>query len=313
MSEKGDLNLLRMTFDRDGCEIDQHTSDSLVCYGRDWMCSVKPVPQKHVGTWRNTFQQIVDRPIPNVITGNWHDLVSSPDSRVRIDRYCRCDADRIPKQVDLVVSLEGYLLSASLFGRVPGEAVDLEEVTRKLLALKLHPNPDSDREVPPAWLAYQKSPIPEGPRGKFWIYMDPTPVFLSDTNAFDIDVDNPDMDVIDAPPGQVLPHLVKFHVLEGDPTSIRVDVWVDRDPPQSVERKSVFEGSLRLRREELIITAFDQYQLPMSPGDYDVSISVTNLGHYHEMHRPVRRIFDDENIERYEVVLTSKQATARND
>lgn len=76
---------------------------------------------------------------------------------------------------------------------------------------------------------------------------------------------------------QVAPDLIEFYTKD-DPTSVRVDLWVD-DPSQTEAGEIVFEASLQLRSETLSIWSLDEpCEVPVPPGRYHVRVTLVNRG-----------------------------------
>ena len=205
-------------------------------------------------------------------------------------------------QAQYLISIGDDWIAGQADSRTPGELFDVTAVDNLLLATRLAAPPRLEAEVIPAWRAYQRQIAPGSPVAKFVLYMDPAPVRLGnyqsglhDTTLFtDSDFRRGGR--------QVSPDLIEFYTKD-DPTSIRIDLWVDTHP--HIEgRERIFEAKLRVEKPTVSIWSFgDPYDATILPGDYKVLLSLVNRGKSSEQSLTEEEWFSRSDLERYEVGL----------
>ena len=205
-------------------------------------------------------------------------------------------------QADYVVLLGDGCIHAKAGARSPGAPLDVTPIDGLLLAFRLLDRPRVECEVPPAWRAYQEKREPGSPIAKFVLYID---LRRYDSGTFERE---PRTRAGSRNPTSVAavtrssPELIEFHCKE-DSSAIRVDFWLERQP-QVEGRETVFGAALRVHSSPMNVWSFvEPYDVPVPPGEYDVSITVINRGKHSARSLTHDERFNRDDLERYEILF----------
>jgi hypothetical protein len=134
------------------------------------------------------------------------------------------------------------------------------------------------------------------------LYMDPAPVCLGNYRSELADKTLFTESDFRRGGRQIAPDLIEFYAKE-DTSSIRVDFWLDSQPDVK-GREPVFAARLRVDGPSLSVWSFvEPYDVPVPPGEYDVSITLLNRGKHSERAETDEEAFRRDDLERYEVLL----------
>jgi hypothetical protein len=167
-------------------------------------------------------------------------------------------------------------------------------------SFQLEGEPNLSRQVLPAWQEYQQQRRPGTPAAKFVLYMDPAPVLVGNVDQHF----NPIFSESQFARGgrSITPDLFEFYTRD-DPISIRLDIWTEKrgDPGPHEE---VFQAPLQVSGDSLSVLSLDQqFSLPIAPGAYLARVILINRGIYPDAALPGREWFENEDLERYEILL----------
>jgi hypothetical protein len=291
-------DLRRVTFPTAGVTIAEHGSEKLEIVTDEWMFFINAVKPGKVGNILSALQGVVARS-PDCR----EDVLDSPRGAPTIHRFLRGVQGRHrAAQGDYLISFGGAWAFARASSRAPGECFDVAPIDQLLMAFRLADRPRPECEVPPAWRNYQARRRSGSPIAKFVLYMDPAPVCLGNYQTGL--VDKTPFTPADFHRGgrQITPDLIEFYAKEDTP-SIRIDFWLDSQP-EIKGREPVFEARLRVEGPSFSVWSFvDPYEVPIPPGEYDVSITRLNRGRHSERALTDAERFDRDDLERYEVLL----------
>jgi hypothetical protein len=303
------LDLRRLAFPLDGVTVETLESNHLQFVTDTWMLSATPVDGRAVHNLASALDGVVRR------GSDCHaDVLEGPSGRTTLHRFLRgVKAGDWAVQADYLVSIERHWLYCLVSSRIPGEAFDVRTVDTMLLSALLSETPRTDAEVPQAWKQYQKERTPGTPNGKFVLFMDPAPVCLGSHQAY--------LEILrSGRQGYPLPTEAEFrrggrHVgssiiefySKDDPTSIRVDIWLDSKPNDKIGRESIYSDQLQVPfRAVELWSSHDPYALALEPGTYNVGITVVNRGKCERRSLTHRERFQRDDLERYEIFMNSE-------
>lgn len=304
-ASKPDLDLLRLGHDHSGCVIETHVSEQLVVFSEDWTMTITPISGQALRNVESALQGVVRRGGPTCRS----DSLSIPTSDATVYRYLRgIENGHFVAQGNYLVEIDGYWLSAGVFARNPGELFDQNAIDRFFMSLELLDYRRS--EVLPAWEAYQQDRAVNTPTGKFFLYMDPAPIMLGDYAVYLGLVKSRSYPLFTksdiAQGGRMLgEELLEFYSKD-DRTSLRVDVWTDREPTNDPESEKVYSDTLTAKSSKVHLWSFgDPCSFTIVPGVYDVDILLVNRGKYTNESLPGRERFVRDDLERYEIYLNA--------
>jgi hypothetical protein len=239
------------------------------------------------------------------------DVLEGPGGAPTIHRFLRgVQGPRWAVQGDYLISFGGAWASATASSRAPGEGFDVTPIDQLLLAFRLADRPRPECEVSPAWRTYQERRRPGSPIAKVVLYMDPAPVCLGSYQTGLADKTRFTPSDFRRGGRQITPDLIEFYAKEDTP-SIRVDFWLDSQP-DAKGREPVFEARLRVDGRSFSVWSFvEPYEVPIPPGEYDVSITRLDRGKHSERALTDEERFDRDDLERYEVLLRRRPADCR--
>ncbi|MFO0942547.1 MAG: hypothetical protein U0930_17565 [Pirellulales bacterium] len=290
-ASKPDLDLLRLRYDHTGYVIDTHVSEKLVVFSEDWTMTMTPISGQSLRKVESALQRIVRRGGPTFRS----DSISIPTSDATVHRYLRgIENGHFVAQGNYLVEIDDYWLNASVFARNPGELFDQNAIDQFFMSLELLDQPVPD--VPPAWKAYQQDREANTPNGKFVLYMDPAPILLGNYSGYLGLVKSgsfPSFKNSDSAHGgrMIGEELIEFYSKD-DPTSVRVDVWIDREPASDSgsESEKVYSGMLTAMSSKIQLWSLSEpYSFTIDPGVYDVEILLVNRGKYENGPLPDRQ------------------------
>jgi len=292
------VDLLRIAFPTEGVDVEEHGAERLEIATDGWTLSVNALD-----SWAADKLAHAMRSNSSAIPGYREEVLDAPPGGPEIRRFLvQATGPQAAAHASYFVSLDGARLLASAGNREPGEPFDVGPVDRLLLAFRLEAGPRPDAEVLPAWRVYQADRRPHAPIAKFILYMDPAPVVLGDEEAADRDLTTSDDADFRRGGRRIAPGLFEFYA-KGDPTSIRVDLWLE-DPPRAEDREPVFETTIDVGDHPFMVRSFDlTYHAPVPPGEYVATVGRVHPGRAEDRALTDREWFDRDDLERYEVVL----------
>ncbi|PQO39001.1 hypothetical protein C5Y96_03785 [Blastopirellula marina] len=313
---KPKVDLLRLDFDRSNLEIDVHTKDQLSVFNDQWMATLTPITGEALINTELALRRIIRQ-------GGETYHSSSTESEAKgltVYRYLRVvKNDHFVSQGDYLINIDGYWLNGVVFSRKTLSQFDQRQVDQFFFSLKLLDQPQPDHEVLPAWKEYQQTRTADSPDGKFSLYMDPAPVCLGsyddylarlDASSSYLDMAFTEEDYANG--GRMIGNeILEFYSLD-DPTGIRVDIWVDRQPMHGVKPENIYANTLTIEKSPVNLWSFDEpCTLEIEPGRYDVEIVLVNRGKYSEEFLFDRDQFQRDDLERYEIYLTRTEEPSK--
>ena len=291
------IDLLRVEFPTSGLTISEHGSKRLYIVTEDWTLSVGSADSQGAENVRDAFRRMA------ASSADCRLDVLSASGAPTIHRLLRgIQGPQRAIQVQYLIRFPDGWADAGAYARTAGEPLNYKPIDDLLLAFRLAQSPRAEAEVVTPWRAYQQRRLPGSPIAKFVLYMDPAPVRIGNfkTGSRDRTV----FTESDFKRGgrQIAPDLFEFYS-KGDPSSIRVDLWMDR-PPDIEGREAIFEATLRLEDPKITLWSFvEPYDAPVPAGNYKVAVSLVNRGRFVERTLTDDERFSRDDLERYEVVL----------
>lgn len=292
------VDLRRLTFPTDGVDVAEHGAERLEIASDGWTLSVNALDSSAADLLAHAMRSNASH-----VSGYREDVLDAPPGGPSIRRLLeQATGSERPSHATYFVSLDGARLLASARNRAEGEPIDVGPIDRLLLGFRLEAEPRPGAEVLPAWRAYQAGRRPHAPVAKFILYMDPAPVVLGDEEAADRDLTFSDDADFGRGGRRIAPGLFEFYA-KGDPTSIRVDLWLE-EPPRAEDREPVFETTIEVGDHPFMVRSFDlTYHAPVPPGEYVATVGRVHPGRAEDRALTDREWFDRDDLERYEVVL----------
>ena len=312
---KPKVDLLRLDFDRSQGEFDVHTQDQLCLLNDQWMVSLTPITGKALINTELALRRVIRHGGENCLSSS----TESDSKSLKVYRYLRVvKNDHFVSRGDYLLDFDGHWLNGTVLARKTLTQFDQRQVDKFFLSMKLLDQPQPDHEVLPAWKEYQQTRTPNSPDGKFSLYMDPAPVCLGNYKDYLARLDASSYgDMVFtkedfANGGRMIGNEILEFYSQDDPTSIRVDIWVDRMPTHGMETEKVYANTLIVDKSPVNIWSFDEpCTLEMEPGRYDVQIVLVNRGKYPEESLFDRDQFQRDDLERYEIYLTRLEDSAK--
>jgi hypothetical protein len=291
-------DLRRVTFPSAGVTVAEHGSAKLEIVTDEWMVFVNAVKPGKVENIMSALRGVVARS-----PACREDVLEGPRGAPTIHRFLRgVQGPHRAAQGDYLISFGGAWASATASSRDPGECFDVAPIDQLLLAFRLADRPQPGCEVPPAWRTYQARRRPGSPIAKVVLYMDPAPVCLGNYQTGLADKTRFTPSDFRRGGRQITRDLIEFYAKEDTP-SIRIDFWLDSQPDVK-GREPVFEARLRVDGPSFSVWSFvEPYEVPIPPGEYDVSIARLNRGIHSERALTEEERFNRDDLERYEVLL----------
>lgn len=308
---KPELDLRRLGFDHSGCTVDVHMDDEISVLTDAWTVFLRPIAGHARKNVESALHGIVLRGGPTYRS----DSIDKPQLKIKVYRYLRAiERDHFVGQGDYLVQIDGYWLLGHAFARNPGEMFDQNAIDEFFMSLKLFDEPRADDVVLPAWQEYQRLRKGDMPNAKFVIYMDPAPILLGSYSRY--------VELVKAKSfrmftndeysrgGRMIGNDILEFYSKDDPTSVRIDVWVDRKPPADSGFEKIYSDTLIVNSSVLDIWSLeDNCSLNLSPGEYAVEILLVNRGKYETPSLTARERFERVGLERYEIYLNRHEAT----
>lgn len=312
---KPKVDLLRVDFDRSSVEIDVHVEDELCVFNDQWTVNLTPITGEPLINGEMALRRIV------LNSGDaFHSSSTENDTeKLKVYRYLRgVSNEHFVGQGDYLINIDGYWFYGTAFARKTLSSFDQRQVDQFFFSLKLLDQPQVARQVLPAWQQYQRTRTANSPDGKFRFYMDPAPVCLGSYDDYLARLDASSYgDMVFtkedfANGGRMIGNEILEFYSQDDPTSIRIDIWVDRMPTHGMETEKVYANTLIVDKSPVNIWSFDEpCTLEMEPGRYDVQIVLVNRGKYPEESLFDRDQFQRDDLERYEIYLTRLEDSAK--
>lgn len=294
-------DLLRLEFPTAGVTVSEHTPEHLEVVTDQWMLVVNATDSRGADTVMGVIRKSIAR-LPN----SREDVLTARDAPTVYRFLTGVQEPHHAARADYVISVGDAWALANAYPRNGSETFDVTPVDRLLLASRLAKKPRPKGEVAPAWRAYQASRKPGSPVAKFVLSIAPAPLRLG--NHRTRLGESSYFTKADFRRGgrQVTPDLIEFYTRD-DPFAIRVDVWLDRQP--AVEgREAIFDARLRVEPASLGLWSSDEpLDVPVPPGEYDVSISLVNRGKTTDPSLTDDEWFRRDELERYEILLTRRR------
>lgn len=312
---KPKLDLLRLDFDRSKFEVDVQTTDDLCVFNDDWVLTLTPV----AGEALINTELVLRRIVLGSGEAVYSRFTETDSKNVKVYRYLRGVKDEhFSLQGDYLVNIDGYWLSGSAFSRKTLAHFDQRAIDRFFYSLKLLDEPQADHEVLPAWQEYQRTRTADSADGKFSLYMDPAPICLGnysnylarlDASASYLDMTFNEEDYANG--GRMIGDEILEFYSKGDPTSVRIDIWIDHKPTYKAETEKLYSNTLTVSKSPLDLWSFDEpFTLEIKPGQYEVEIVLINRGKHSEESLFDRDQFQRDDLERYEIYLTRIEGSA---
>ena len=305
------VDLRRLVFQSDGITVDTLESDKIVLVTDTWILSGQPVDDRGARRIAAALNGVVRRN-----SGCLADVIKASSTPTTIHRFLRgVTGDGLAVQGDYLVHIAGYWISCLVGPREPDGTFNVRSIDSLLLTLSLSDAPRAGVEILAAWKQYQKAREPGTPNGKFVLSMDPAPVYLGSYQDYLEVVRSPrraDLlpTLADEQRGgrRLNPKIIEFYTKD-DPISIRVDVWLGSKPKDKMDRTVVYADELQVTSPVVELwSSADPYPLTAEPGLYDVRIMLVHRGHYEGRILTDREKFEQDDLERYEIIMTLKQA-----
>ncbi|MDB4614347.1 hypothetical protein OAH18_01525, partial [bacterium] len=146
------------------------------------------------------------------------------------------------------------------------------------------------------------------PWRKFDLHVDTTPIVIADADTVHNLPRDQSTTEAEIPIGgkQLTARALQFNT-KNDFARARIDVWLDEElPPTEAPIAPVFSGRITVGTSPVSIRGVkSDYPLSIPPGEYTVNIRLANPGHERDEETVTQEIFNDELLERYEVIFRS--------
>ncbi|WP_165251233.1 hypothetical protein [Paludisphaera soli] len=294
-------DLLRLAFPP-GAAVTEHDATQAQVFEPDWWLDVRPLEPDQVDNGLRAYRAM-RAPLPPFLEEILHGADGSTIHRL-VQRHG--DPAEVVR-IEYFISFDGDWISAHAGSRDLDRPLDPAPIDAMVRALRLEPQSRPDREVPPAWRAYQRDRRPGSPIAKFVLSMPPAPVLIGDPQALLLDHGLPTDEDFDRGGRKITPEVIEFYTKD-DPISIRVDVLLD-DPPPGAVGEPVFAAPLRIVDAIAMTCGFDEAEPPqvaIPSGEYDLNIAVVNRGVEDEGMLTDAERFARDDLERYEFRLTPR-------
>ena len=290
------VDLRRFEFPTSGATVAEHSSSKILVATDGWMLTLNVIDGEGSENVKSAFQGIAARQPDSRL-----DTLRQPGgpSVFRLMRGLHGPNRAI--QVEYVVSFERGWAYGGVFSRDVGEPLDVTQAEEIIVSMKLLDRPRLESEVSPAWLTYQRDRKPGSPIAKYVLSMWPAPVTVG--ASIDLRDWEPFTDEDFRRGGRQLGRDRFEFYSKGDPSSIRLDVWMG-DVPLVVGREPVFDAALRLDAGRVQFECSgSQYDLAVPTGEYDVSVTLVHRGREDDRLLTDAERFARDDLERYEVAL----------
>jgi hypothetical protein len=292
------MDLKRLTFPNAGLTVEEHGSQTLLLTTDKWVISVRSMDSRAANLALNAQRRMVRSRV-------CREDVLDAGGGLTIYRFLRGAKGTIHAgQADYILAFPNGWAEARAFPRDFNESFDVTPFDRLLSSFRLADQPCKDCEVLPAWQRYQQTRKPGTALGKFALYMEPASICLGNYERAFSDSSRMFTRADFARGGrQVAPDLIEFYA-KGDPTAVRVDIWLGNRPAQSGE-KEVFAAQLRTESPSATLWSFDEpYQTSIPPGDYRVTVMRINPGKDSSDYLTGGERLSRDDLERYEILLS---------
>lgn len=305
------VDLRRLVFQSDGITVDTLESDKIVLVTDTWILSGQAVDDRGARRIAAALNGVVRRN-----SGCLADVIKASSSPTTIHRFLRgVTGVGLAVQGDYLVHIAGYWISCLVGPRELDGTFNVRSIDSLLLALSLSDAPRAGVEILEAWKQYQKTRKPGTPNGKFVLSMDPAPVWLGSYRDYlEVVRSSRRKDLLftraDYQRGgrRLNPTIIEFYTKD-DPISIRVDIWLGSEPKDKMDRTVVYADELQVTSNVVELwSSTDPYSLAVAPGLYDVRIMLAHRGHYERRILTERERFEQDDLERYEIIMSLKQA-----
>ncbi len=298
------MDLRRVTFPTGGITVTEHGPKRLEIFTDDWLMSVQSIDSVAADNMLSAHRSSYERS-----RGTREDLLAGSGSHVIRRFRIAARGPNHAARADYLISLGGAWFFAVAGSRSPLDHIDVRPVDNLLLALRLGDKPRLEAQVLPAWQRYQRDRRPDSPIAKFVLAMTPAPVVIGASPKL-LRRAAPLTKADFSRGGRKLaPDQIEFYS-RGDPSAIRVDLWLN-SAPQAEVRESVFDATLSVGDTPLCVWSLDEpFNVSVPPGEYDVKITVQNRGKHSDRHLTDDERFARDDLERYDVDLLARRGSS---
>jgi hypothetical protein len=291
------VDLRRLTFPTAGVTVKEQSARNLLLATHDWILSAFSVDSLRASNIQAALRGVVARS-----QECREDVLKAPGAPVVYRVLRGVGEPGWAAQADYLISFPDGWVVARPIPRVLTDRFDMRPFDELLLAFRLAEAPRLDVEIPPAWRAYQSTRGPDSPIGKFVLSMAPAPVLIGNIERVGEGWAAFTDSEYERGGRSLAPDLIEFYGKD-DPTSIRVDVWLD-SLPLGEDRVAVFDGRLQVEQPRIqVASTHEPYEVSVPLGDYEVSVTLIHRGEHSERFLTDDERFARDDLERYEVLL----------
>lgn len=293
-------NLCLLDINTSGWTIDTWNQDSLILTTEEFIVNARAIDAKAFDNFLSANRQHRFRGQP---VNRETQLGGQPGDPqvIRFDRHAE-NVNAIQAEYFVSHGSQHFIVTPLSRRLDAFELAPFDELV-KTIRIRADLNPRAN--VLPAWKAYLARPREEGPWAKFDLYMDPAPILLGTPGGVDRAIRDFEPKSFTSQGRQRSAEAVEFCVKDDHP-SIRVDVWLNREPPNDDTREPVFQGKLQLHGQVISLASLDQeFTFDVPQGSYEVVVSVIQRRKYSDLLLTERERISRDDLERYEIVLTS--------